>query len=95
MRFRYKLIVSYAALAFILSLILGIVWQYYNTREYRSNAHENLKFLSEQMTIQFDNSYNAMSQVTNYILSDQDMLGGDQRTFRYGKQTVYGNDIGE
>lgn len=75
MRFRYKLIVSYAALAFILSLILGIVWQYYNTREYRSNAHENLKFLSEQMTIQFDNSYNAMSQVTNYILSDQDMLG--------------------
>jgi len=75
LRFRYKLIVSYAALAFILSLILGIVWQYYNTREYRSNAHENLKFLSEQMTIQFDNSYNAMSQVTNYILSDQDMLG--------------------
>ena len=75
MRFRYKLIVSYAALAFILSLISGIVWQYYNTREYRSNAHENLKFLSEQMTIQFDNSYNAMSQVTNYILSDQDMLG--------------------
>ena len=75
MRFRYKLIVSYAALAFILSLILCIVWQYYNTREYRSNAHENLKFLSEQMTIQFDNSYNAMSQVTNYILSDQDMLG--------------------
>ena len=75
MRFRYKLIVSYAALAFILSLILGIVWQYYNTREYRSNAHESLKFLSEQMTIQFDNSYNAMSQVTNYILSDQDMLG--------------------
>lgn len=75
MRFRYKLIVSYVALAFILSLILGIVWQYYNTREYRSNAHENLKFLSEQMTIQFDNSYNAMSQVTNYILSDQDMLG--------------------
>lgn len=79
MRFRYKLIVSYAALAFILSLILGIVWQYYNTREYRSNAHENLKFLSEQMTIQFDNSYNAMSQVTNYILSDQDMLGAIRR----------------
>lgn len=103
MRFRYKLIVSYAVLAFILSLTLGIVWQYYNTKEYRSNAHENLQFLSEQMTIQFDNSYKAMSQVTNYILSDQDMLGAirglaDKENIRYSdmvseNETILKNGI--
>lgn len=35
---------------------------------------DNLNFLSRQFSIQFDSAYGVMNQVTDYILSDMDML---------------------
>ncbi len=74
MRFRRKMILSYAALAFVLSLLLGFLWCYFNIRELRMEKVDNLNFLSRQFSIQFDSTYDVMNQVTDYILSDMDML---------------------
>ena len=74
MRFRRKMILSYAALAFVLSLLLGLLWCYFNIRELRMEKVDNLNFLSRQFSIQFDSAYGVMNQVTDYILSDMDML---------------------
>lgn len=74
MRFRRKMILSYAALAFVLSLLLGLLWCYFNIRELRMEKVDNLNFLSRQFSIQFDSAYDVMNQVTDYILSDMDML---------------------
>ena len=73
MRFRRKMILSYAALAFVLSLLLGLLWCYFNIRELRMEKVDNLNFLSRQFSIQFDSAYDVMNQVTDYILSDMDM----------------------
>ena len=74
MRFRRKMILSYAALALVLSLFLGLVCMYFNVREQRMEKVDNLNFLSRQFSIQFDSTYDIMKQVTDYILSDMDML---------------------
>ena len=68
------MILSYAALAFVLSLLLGLLWCYFNIRELRMEKVDNLNFLSRQFSIQFDSAYDVMNQVTDYILSDMDML---------------------
>lgn len=74
MRFRRKMILSYAALALVLSLLLGFGWRYFNVRELRTERTDNLNFLSRQFAIQFDSTYDVMKQVTDYVLSDMDML---------------------
>lgn len=74
MRFRRKMILSYAALAFVLSLLPGFVWCYFDIREQRMEKADNLNFLSRQFSIQFDSTYDIMNQVTDYVLSDMDML---------------------
>lgn len=74
MRFRRKMIMSYMVLAFVLSLLLGIGWCYFNIREQRMEKADNLNFLTRQFSVQMDNTYDVMNQVTDYILSDMDML---------------------
>ena len=46
MRFRRKMILSYAALAFVLSLLLGFLWCYFNFRELRMEKVDILNFIS-------------------------------------------------
>ena len=74
MRFRRKMILSYTVLAFVFSLLLGFGWGYFNIREQHMEKADNLNFLARQLSVQVDNTYDVMNQVTDYVLSDMDML---------------------
>lgn len=74
MRFRTRMILSYAVFVFLAALILGVAYNSYTTREYKRNEYKNVEFLSERLANQFDDSLKTMKSITDYILSDTNML---------------------
>lgn len=74
MKFRTKLILGFSCVVFMVSAVLGIVYFQYNTNRLTENEEKNMTFYAEQLSDSIDASMDSMKQVTDYILSNPDML---------------------
>ena len=74
MKFRTKLILVFSVVTFVISMLFGIVTYNYNTRRLTEKASESLSYYSRQMAANIDFTVDSMKHVTDYILSDPDML---------------------
>lgn len=74
MRFRTRMILSYAVFVLMAALILGLAYNRYTIREYKNNEYNDTQFISERLANQFDESIKTMKSITDYILSDTGML---------------------
>lgn len=74
MRFRTRMILSYAVFVLMAALILGFAYNRYTIREYKNNEYTDTQFISERLANQFDESIKTMKSITDYILSDTGML---------------------
>lgn len=66
-----------------ISAILGIVYYQFNSKHITEMTRQNLEFYAEQLTVNMDNMVESMKQVTDYIVSDPDMLSAIQAMPRY------------
>lgn len=100
MKFRTKLILGFSVVIFFISTILGIVCYNYNFRRLSEKAAQNLKLYSRQTASNVDFTIDSMKHVTDYILSDQDMLNAmktlpkyyENGSFSVGRTIVH-NDL--
>lgn len=100
MKFRTKLILGFSVVIFFISTILGIVCYNYNFRRLSEKAAQSLKFYSRQTASNVDFTIDSMKHVTDYILSDQDMLNAmktlpkyyENGSFSVGRTIVH-NDL--
>ena len=83
MKFRTKLIIGFSVIVFFISAILGIVYYQFNSKHITEMTRQNLEFYAEQLTVNMDNMVESMKQVTDYIVSDPDMLYAIQAMPRY------------
>lgn len=83
MKFRTKLIIGFSVIVFFISAILGIVYYQFNSKHITEMTRQNLEFYAEQLTVNMDNMVESMKQVTDYIVSDPDMLSAIQAMPRY------------
>lgn len=74
MRFRTRMILSYAVFVLMAALILGLAYNRYTIREYKNNEYNDTQFISERLANQFDESIKTMKSITDYILSDTGLL---------------------
>lgn len=74
MRFQMKLIVVYSALVFVLTSIVGIVFFKYSMNRYEQTEFENLRMMSQKAVQQFEDSLKPMEQISDYLLSDLEVL---------------------
>lgn len=89
MKFRTKLILGFSIVIFFISAILGIVCYNYNSKRLSEKAAQSLKFYSRQTAANVDFKVDSMKHVTDYILSDQDMLNAMKTLPKYYEK---GND---
>lgn len=89
MKFRTKLILGFSLVVFLISAILGVVCYQYNSRRITEVSRKNIEFYSRQLADSIDASVDSMKQVTDYILSDPDMLYAMQSMPKYHEN---GND---
>ena len=90
MKFRTKLILGFTIVVFLISSVLGIVSYSYNSRRLSDKAKQSLEFYSGQLTSAVDVTVDSMKHLTDYILSDADMLFAMQSM---PKLHALGNDI--
>lgn len=83
MKFRTKLILGFSIVIFFISAILGIVCYNYNSKRLSEKAAQSLKFYSRQTAANVDFKVDSMKHVTDYILSDQDMLNAMKTLPKY------------
>lgn len=83
MKFRTKLILGFSIVIFFISAILGIVCYNYNSRRLSEKAAQSLKFYSRQTAANVDFTIDSMKHVTDYILSDPDMLNAMKTLPKY------------
>ena len=83
MKFRTKLILGFSIVIFFISAILGIVCYNYNSRRLSEKAAQSLKFYSRQTAANVDFTIDSMKHVTDYILSDPDMLNAMKNLPKY------------
>ena len=88
MKFRTKLIWVFHCNIFI-SAILGIVCYNYNSKRLSEKAAQSLKLYSRQTAANVDFTIDSMKHVTDYILSEQDMLNAMKTLPKYYEK---GND---
>lgn len=74
MKFRTKLIAGFSCVVFLISVILGVVYYNYNARRVTDMTRQNMRFYSRQLASGVDALVDSMKQVSDYILSDPDML---------------------
>ena len=87
MKFRTKLILGFSIVIFLISAILGAVCYNYNSRRLSEKAAQSLRLYSRQTAANLDFTIDSMKHVTDYILSDPDMLSAMKTLPRY-----YGSD---
>ena len=92
MKFRTKLILGFSVVIFFISTILGIVCYNYNFRRLSEKAAQSLKFYSRQTASNVDFTIDSMKHVTDYILSEQDMLNAMKTLPKYYEKGNYGFD---
>ena len=90
MKFRTKLILGYSIVIFFISAILGIVCYNYNSKRLSEKAAQSLKFYSRQTAANVDFTVDSMKHVTDYILSEQDMLNAMKTLPKYYEKDNYG-----
>ena len=89
MKFRTKLILGFSIVIFFISAILGIVCYNYNSKRLSEKAAQSLKLYSRQTAANVDFTIDSMKHVTDYILSEQDMLNAMKTLPKYYEK---GND---
>ena len=90
MKFRTKLILGFSIVIFFISAILGIVCYNYNSKRLSEKATQSLKFYSRQTAANVDFTVDSMKHVTDYILSEQDMLNAMKTLPKYYEKDNYG-----
>lgn len=90
MKFRTKLILGFSIVIFFISAILGIVCYNYNSKRLSEKATQSLKFYSRQTAANVDFTVDSMKHVTDYILSEQDMLYAMKTLPKYYEKDNYG-----
>ena len=90
MKFRTKLILGFSIVIFFISAILGIVCYNYNSKRLSEKAAQSLKFYSRQTAANVDFTVDSMKHVTDYILSEQDMLNAMKILPKYYEKGNYG-----
>ena len=90
MKFRTKLILVFSIVIFFISAILGIVCYNYNSKRLSEKAAQSLKFYSRQTAANVDFTVDSMKHVTDYILSEQDMLNAMKTLPKYYEKGNYG-----
>lgn len=90
MKFRTKLILFFSIVIFFISAILGIVCYNYNSKRLSEKAAQSLKFYSRQTAANVDFTVDSMKHVTDYILSEQDMLNAMKTLPKYYEKGNYG-----
>ena len=83
MKFRTKLILGFSFVIFFISAILGVVCYNFNSRRMSEKAVQSLKFYCRQIVSNLDFTIDSMKHVTEYILSDQDMLNAMKMLPKY------------
>lgn len=83
MKFRTKLILGFSCVVFMVSAVLGFVYFQYNTNRLTENEEKNMTFYAEQLSDSIDATLDSMKQVTDYILSNPDMLYAMQSLPRF------------
>lgn len=83
MKFRTKLILGFSCVVFMVSAVLGFVYFQYNTNRLTENEESNMTFYSEQLSDSIDAALDSMKQVTDYILSNPNMLYAMQSLPRF------------
>lgn len=83
MKFRTKLILGFSVVIFFISAILGAVCYNYNSKRLSEKAAQSLKFYSRQTAANVDFTIDSMKHVTDYILSDSDMLNAIKTLPKY------------
>ena len=74
MKFQKKIIVIYSVFAVIASLIVGTIYYLYNSTEYRDSEYQNMNVSSKMVLQQVDDMIQKMEDVSDYILSDPEVL---------------------
>ena len=74
MHFRTRMILTYASFVTVVAVILGAWYNTYSFKQYKDNEYRNLELLAEQLSDQFDENVKPMKLITNYLLSDMDVL---------------------
>lgn len=90
MKFRTKLILFFSIVIFFISAILGIVCYNYNSKRLSEKAAQSLNFYSRQTAANVDFTVDSMKHVTDYILSEQDMLYAMKTLPKYYEKGNYG-----
>ena len=93
MKFRTKLIFGFSIVIFFISAILGVVSYNFNSRRLSEKAAQSLKFYSRQTAANVDFTVDSMKHVTDYILSDPDMLNAMKTLPKYYGSSTYSKTI--
>ena len=93
MKFRTKLIFGFSIVIFFISAILGVVSYNFNSRRLSEKAAQSLRFYSRQTAANVDFTVDSMKHVTDYILSDPDMLNAMKTLPKYYGSSTYSKTI--
>ncbi len=74
MHFRTRMILIYTVFVAILAAILAAWYSTYSFKQYKENEYRNLELLSGQLSEQLEETVKPMKFITNYLLSDMDVL---------------------
>ncbi len=74
MKFRMRLILGYAILAFATSFFLGVIYNNHLLQRYQDGIYNNIRFSSRQLLNNLDGNLQKMEQVALSVLSDQEMV---------------------
>lgn len=78
MKFRTKLIAGFSCVVFVMSVVLGMVYYQYDSKRLMEIRQQNLSFYAQRMAASIDETVDAMKGISDFILSDQDMLSAIQ-----------------
>lgn len=74
MRFQKKITFVFLIFAVLTAIILGIIYYIYDSREYLNNEYANMNVSSKMVSQQVDDMIQKMVDISDYILSDPDVL---------------------
>lgn len=74
MRFQRKIAVIFSVFAVLAAIIVGVIYYYNESNEYRDNEYQNMNVSSKMVLQQVDDIIHKMEDVSDYILSDPDVL---------------------
>lgn len=86
MKFRTKLIAGFSCVVFLMSVILGMVYYQYDSKRLVEMRQQNLSFYAQRMAASIDETIDSMKGISDFILSDQDMLSAIQSLPSYHKR---------